>query len=90
MMRKTVNLLFLLSCTLAIAAVNVKDYGAVGDGRHVDTPAINKAIDDASKEGDTVVIPAGTYMCYSIHLKSGITLRLEKGAVLKADKRKWV
>lgn len=84
MMRKTVNLLFLLSCTLAIAAVNVKDYGAVGDGRHIDTPAINKAIDDASKEGDTVVIPAGTYMCYSIHLKSGITLRLEKGAVLKA------
>ena len=47
MMRKTVNLLFLLSCTLAIAAVNVKDYGAVGDERHIDTPAINKAIDDA-------------------------------------------
>ena len=30
------------------------------------------------------MLPQGTYLCYSIHLRSGITLRLEHGAVLKA------
>lgn len=64
---------------------NVKSFGAVGDGVHIDSPAINAAIEQASANGGgTVVIGKGTYLCYSIHLKSNITLRLEKDAVIKA------
>ena len=74
-----------LSFAHAAATYMVKDFGAVGDGRHIDSPAINAAIEQASKKGGaTVVLTEGTYLCYSIHLRSNITLRLEKGAVIKA------
>lgn len=65
-------------------ALNVKDLGAMGDGKHIDSPAINAALRQASANGDTIVFPAGTYLCYSIHLQSNVTLRLEKDAVIKA------
>ena len=65
--------------------IDVKDFGAVGDGTNIDSPAINAALEKASKNGgDTVVVPKGIYLCYSVHLQSNITLRLEKGAVMKA------
>jgi hypothetical protein len=41
--------------------LNVRDYGARGDGSADDTAAIQRAIDDAS-DGDTVYVPAGTYV----------------------------
>ena len=67
-------------------ALDVRDFGALGDGRHIDSPAINAAIDKAATgaDGGLVVLPSGTYLCYSIHLRSGITLRLEQGAIIKA------
>ncbi len=68
-----------------IFALDVKELGAVGDGKHIDSPAINAAIERVAGEGGgTVVLTSGTYLCYSIHLRSDVTLRLEKGAVLKA------
>lgn len=64
---------------------NVKDFGAVGDGTHIDSPAINAAINAASeKGGGTVYLPAGVYQSYSIRLKSNIAIYLDHGAVLKA------
>ncbi|MCR5131652.1 MAG: right-handed parallel beta-helix repeat-containing protein [Prevotella sp.] len=65
-------------------ALDIRDFGAIGDGNHIDSPAINAAIEQAASQGETVVVPAGVWLCYSVHLKSGVTLRLEKGAVLKA------
>ncbi len=44
-----------------MSTLDVRDYGADGDGSADDTPAIQRAIDDAS-EGDTVYIPSGTYL----------------------------
>ena len=41
--------------------INVKDYGAVGDGVNNDTPFINEAVTHL-KEGDTLYIPEGTYL----------------------------
>ena len=80
-------LICLLTCCLygTAVALCVVDFGAIGDGKHIDSPAINAALLKAAEQGDsTVVVPAGTYLCYSIRLQSGVTLRLEKGAVLKA------
>ena len=62
---------------------NVKDYGAKGDGKTIDSPSINKAI-EAAKDGGVICFPAGNYMSYSIRLKSNITLYLEPGAVITA------
>jgi polygalacturonase len=62
---------------------NVRSTGAVGDGKHLDSPAINSAIElTASSGGGTVLVPAGTYLCGSIHLKSNIHLLLDAGATI--------
>jgi polygalacturonase len=64
---------------------DVKAFGATGDGKTVDTPAIDKAIDTAAAAGGGVVrFPAGNYLCFSIHLKSHITLYLDPGATIVA------
>ncbi len=69
----------------APACYNVKDFGAKGDGKHIDSPAINAAILAAGEAGGgTVFFPAGTYASYSIRLASNICLHLDHGAVLKA------
>ena len=67
--------------------LNIRMFGATGDGRTIDTPAINKAISTASAAGGgTIYFPAGTYLCYSIRLKSNIVLHFEVGAtILAAD-----
>ena len=84
-MRRLFTLIILCIITGRCAAVDVKSFGAVGDGRHIDSPAINAAIEQTAKDGGgTVVLTEGVYLCYSIHLQSNITLRIEKGAVIKA------
>jgi polygalacturonase len=65
---------------------NVRDYGAVGDGRHLDSKAINKAIETAAAAGGgTVYLPSGDYLSGSIHLKSNIALFIDQGATIIAD-----
>jgi len=83
-------ILSLLACADIAAAngiYNVRDYGAVGDGRTLDSPAINAAIEAAVRDGGgQVVLPAGTYLCGSIRLKSNIDLHLAAGCtILAAD-----
>lgn len=64
---------------------NVKTFGAAGDGKALDTEAINNAIDAAhSAGGGTVWLPAGTYLCFSIHLQSNVALYLDHGATILA------
>ncbi len=62
---------------------NVESFGAAGDGKNLDSPAINKAIDAAAEAGGgTVLVPAGTYLSGSIHLKSNIHLLIDAGATI--------
>ena len=66
-------------------AYDVRTFGAIGNGTTLDTFAINKAIEAASAAGGgTVRFPAGTYLSYSIHLKSNIALYLEPGSTILA------
>ncbi|WP_255484097.1 glycosyl hydrolase family 28-related protein [Granulicella sp. 5B5] len=59
---------------------DVKHHGAKGDGTTIDTPAINRAIETAATAGGgTVLFPAGTYVCYSIRLRSNVALYLDHG-----------
>jgi len=62
---------------------NVRDYGALGDGKNLDSPAIDKAIAAAAETGGgTVLVPPGTYLSGSIHLKSNIHLLIDAGATI--------
>ncbi len=64
---------------------DVRAFGAKGDGKTLDTPAINQAIAAAaSAGGGTVRFPTGIYLCYSIHLKGNIVLHLCPGATIVA------
>jgi polygalacturonase len=64
---------------------DIRTYGAVGDGKTVDSPAINKAIEAAAAAGGgTVLFPAGTWLSFSIRLKSHVALHLAQGAILLA------
>src|SRR5258707_12534396 len=66
---------------------DVKSFGAKGDGKAVDSPAIHRANDAAAATGGgTVFFSAGTHRCFSIHLKSNIPLYLVNGTpILAAD-----
>ena len=47
---------------------NVMDFGAKGDGKALDTDAVNRALSTRPlpKGGGTVYLPAGPYLCFSI------------------------
>ena len=67
---------------LAAPGLDPRDFGAKGDGRTKDTVAIQRAIDAATKDGGTVRLADGTFLCGTLTLKSGVTLHIEKGAIL--------
>lgn len=64
--------------------MDVRLFGAVGDGVHNDTPAIQAAIACCPPDG-RVLIPAGAYRVTPLFLKSHIRIELAKGAVLQLD-----
>src|SRR3546814_15515109 len=62
---------------------NVRDYGAKGDGRPVDSDAIHKAVMAASRAGGgTAITPPGRYLSFSLRFESPITRLIVSGAVL--------
>jgi polygalacturonase len=64
---------------------DVRAFGARGDGKGLDTAAINRAIAAATAAGGgTIVFPAGTYLSYSLRLQSNVGLHLEHGCTLIA------
>jgi polygalacturonase len=76
----------LAGCALSQAATfNVRDYGAQGDGRTLDSPAIQKAIESCAKAGGgTVRLPPGTYLSKPLYVRGNyVTLQLDAGATLQ-------
>jgi polygalacturonase len=86
MMPRKLKFAALLFAGLPLAAAapvsfNVIDFGAVPDGRTMDTAAIARAVAAcAAAHGGTVVFPAGRYLTGSIALESNMTLQLEAGS----------
>jgi alpha-L-rhamnosidase len=81
-----------LVCLVGTAAaadrshVSVLEFGALADGKTMDTRAIQSAINACAQAGGgTVSLPAGTYLSGSLELKSNIVLRLEPGSVLRGS-----
>ncbi len=77
----------LLASRIAVAAgegvFDVRAHGAAGDGKTLDTAAINKAVDTCAQAGGGQVrFPPGRYVSATVHLKSHVTLYLEPGARL--------
>lgn len=81
---------YLLTEPNAAAAVpkvfDVKKFGAVGDGKTLDTAAIQRALDECAQSGGGIVeLPPGTYLSKPIFLKgNGLTFQLDEGATLQA------
>lgn len=73
------------SQTPSAGIYDVRKFGAVGDGKTVDSPAINKAIEAATAAGGgTIYFPPGKYLSFSIRLKNNITIFIENGATVVA------
>jgi hypothetical protein len=69
----------------AASTVDVRERGARGDGRTLDTRAIQAAIDAAAPAGAVVDVPPGDYVCGTLRLRDRTTIRLAAGATLIAS-----
>ncbi len=64
-----------------MSTYQIRDFGAVGDGLHLETAKIQAAVDLAANNGGgTVVFSAGRYLSGTIVLRDNITMRLERGS----------
>ncbi len=93
MMTRRLKLLTLFIAVSTIArsqtpSFRISDFGAVGDGKALNTGAIQKAIDECARRGGgTVSVPPGVFLSGSLQLRSNINLHLESGGVLKGSSR---
>jgi|LakMenEpi03Aug12_release.lakeMendotaPanAssembly.Ray.scaffolds.fasta_scaffold87757_3 hypothetical protein len=83
--------LLLLSPLSALHAADPKVYditahGAKGDGTTMNTQAIQQAVDTCHAAGGGLVsVPKGVFLTGALRLKSGVTLRIEKDAILRGS-----
>ncbi|GKV25770.1 hypothetical protein SLEP1_g35165 [Rubroshorea leprosula] len=72
-------------------SVTVTDFGALADGIHYDTAAIQSAIDACHCSSTTkpcyVTFPPGKYLTATVFLKSGVVLNVEEGATILGGTR---
>jgi polygalacturonase len=64
---------------------NIKDFGAVADGKTINTKAIQAAIDKCAQTGGQVIIPEGTFVSGTLQLKSKVHMLIKEGGVLKGS-----
>jgi hypothetical protein len=63
--------------------IDVRSCGATGDGRTIDTTALQAAIDRVANSGGGIVsVPPGRYVCGTLILRSRVTLQIAVDAVL--------
>ena len=63
--------------TTGTRVYNIADFGAKGDGKTLDTQAVQAAIDACNKDqGGTVLVPAGVFVIGTVEMKSNVTLHI--------------
>jgi len=76
-----------IGCSNKTGVYNVKDYGAIADGKTINTVAIQKAIDKCNIDGGGIVIlENGDYISGTLLLKDNVTLHVKKNAQLIGSK----
>jgi polygalacturonase len=89
--KKMKNTLIIIFLFLGIYVANaqtfdIQKFGAIGDGKTLNTEAVQKAIDACNLNGGgTVIIPTGTFIIGTVYLKSYVHLYLETGAILRGS-----
>ncbi|MFL5743416.1 MAG: glycoside hydrolase family 28 protein [Niastella sp.] len=78
-------ILILAGCASYAQVYNVKDFGAVPDGKTVNTKAIQRAFDSCSKNGGQVLIPVGVFLSGTLYFKSNVHIKIEPGGILKGS-----
>ncbi|HTX22032.1 MAG TPA: glycosyl hydrolase family 28 protein [Candidatus Aquilonibacter sp.] len=69
--------------SLGARIYNIRDFGAVGDGKTLDTAAVQAAIAACTKDqGGVVLVPAGVFVIGTVEMKSNVTLRIAAGGKL--------
>lgn len=65
---------------------DITKYGANGDGKTLNSAAVQQAIDACNKNGGgTVLVPTGVFIIGTVYLKNNVHLYLEPGAVLRGS-----
>ena len=78
----SIVLVFVVACQ-SPSFRSVTEFGAVGDGKTLNTESLQKAVDAVFEAGGgTLLVPAGVYMTGTVELKSNVNLHLDNGAVL--------
>lgn len=69
------------------AGLDVRSFGATGNGTTSDTAAIQRAVNEASRQGAVLTLPPGRYLSGTLHLRSHLSLVIAEGATLIASPR---
>jgi polygalacturonase len=89
LLASSAGIIFFLLCPSQVEATpiafSVKSFGAVGDGQHDDTGAIQSTIDRAAQTGGVVLLPPGTYLSGPLYLKTNEVFDVEPNAILLAS-----
>ncbi len=83
------SLFFIVPCVCAQSvSVTISAVGAVGDGKTLNTPIIQRAIDSlAGRGGGSICVPPGVFLTGTLQLRSNIDLHLQRGAILKGSEQ---
>ncbi|KAF2509287.1 hypothetical protein EYY60_12960 [Flavobacterium zhairuonense] len=86
-MKKYLSIVFVFFFIIANAQTfDITKYGAIGDGKTINTKALQNTIDACFKNGGgTVLVPTGVFMTGTLNLKSNVNLYLDNGAVLRGS-----
>ncbi len=61
---------------------DIREFGAVADGKTVNTAAIQAAIDECAKVGGRVLVENGVYVTGAVNMRSNVELHIAAGATL--------